>query len=112
MFPYNAIKAGIEGMTRALALDLGPAIRVNAVAPGFILVEHTENDLSDAERDRLAGLHPSGRLGRPEDIANAVLFLMCPESEFLTGETITVDGGRQVVLQDDLLPDYTAGRDR
>lgn len=106
MFPYNAVKAGINGMTRAMALDLGPHVRVNTVNPGWIAIRRTVSEMSDDRRQELASLHPVGRLGMPEDVAAAVAFLASDEAGFVTGTTLVVDGGRTAVMQDDSLPDY------
>lgn len=109
-FPYNAVKAGIDGMTRAMALDFGPHIRVNSVNPGWIVVDRTLNDLSDSERENLAAIHPIGRIGTPEDVAAVVMFLASGDATFMTGTTLFVDGGRSTVMQDDTLPDYRQRR--
>jgi NAD(P)-dependent dehydrogenase (short-subunit alcohol dehydrogenase family) len=106
MFPYNAVKAGIDGMTRAMALDLGPEIRVNTVNPGWVAIERTEAGLSDEERDHLESIHPVGRIGDPEDVAGAVAFLASDDAGFVTGASLLVDGGRTAVMQDDTLPEY------
>lgn len=74
-FPYNAVKAGINGMTRALALDLGPQIRVNTINPGWIAVDRTMEDMSEENRKKLASIHPAGRIGLPADVAGAAVFL-------------------------------------
>ncbi|WP_276282288.1 SDR family NAD(P)-dependent oxidoreductase [Halorussus caseinilyticus] len=108
MFPYNAVKAGINGMTRAMALDLGPEIRVNTVNPGWVAVERTESDLSEDEREHLESIHPVGRIGDPEDVAGAVAFLASDDADFVTGTSLVVDGGRTAVMQDDTLPNYDA----
>jgi NAD(P)-dependent dehydrogenase (short-subunit alcohol dehydrogenase family) len=110
-FPYNAVKAGIDGMTRAMALDFGPRIRVNAINPGWVAVERTTAEMSAAARARLDAIHPVGRIGRPEDIAGVVSFLSSSDSAFITGESILVDGGRGAVIQDDKLPDYRERRE-
>jgi glucose 1-dehydrogenase len=109
-FPYNAVKAGIDGMTRAMALDFGPGIRVNAVNPGWVAVERTTSGMSDEQRAHLESIHPVGRLGEPSDVAAAVAFLASDEAGFLTGECVLVDGGRAAVMQDDTLPDYREQR--
>jgi NAD(P)-dependent dehydrogenase (short-subunit alcohol dehydrogenase family) len=95
-FPaYAAAKAGVNGLTRQLALDYGrDGIRVNAIAVGFTVVERFEEFLGDPIEYRHAlDCHPIGRLGRPEDMANAVLYLASDEASFVTGTTIVVDGG-------------------
>jgi NAD(P)-dependent dehydrogenase (short-subunit alcohol dehydrogenase family) len=111
MFPYNAVKSGIEGMTRAMALDFGPGVRVNAVAPGWIAVDRTMRDTSEERRRELASIHPVGRIGEPEDIAAPVAFLASDEAGYITGASLVVDGGRTAVMQDDTLPDYAARRE-
>ena len=111
MFPYNAVKAGVEGMTRAMALDFGPHVRANAVAPGWVAVERTTSGMGEERRRELAGIHPVGRLGEPEDVAAAVAFLASEESGYVTGTSLVVDGGRTAVMQDDQLPDYAARRE-
>lgn len=107
LFPYNAVKAGINGMTRAMALDFGPEIRVNTVSPGYIEVERNEAALSGRYRDRLEHIHPVGRIGKPEDVAGVVSFLASEDAAFITGADIPVDGGRGVVLEDDTVGEHT-----
>lgn len=109
-FPYNAVKAGINGMTRAMALDFGPDIRVNTINPGWVAVNRTTTAMTDESRRNLESIHPIGRIGRPEDIANAVTFLASDDAAFVTGTSLTVDGGRGAVMQDDTLPDYRQER--
>jgi 3-oxoacyl-[acyl-carrier protein] reductase len=90
---YSAAKAGIAGMTRSLAREIGSrAITVNCVAPGFIDTDMTRA-LSEAQRNQLLGAIPLGRLGRPEDVAAAVLFLASPAAAYITGATVHVNGG-------------------
>lgn len=89
--PHGITKAGVVQMTRALARTLAPAIRVNAVAPGVVLLPDGWN-ASSAER--LASTTPLRRLGAPDDVVGAVLFLL--GADFVTGECIVVDGGRHV----------------
>lgn len=105
-FPYNVVKAGINSMTRATALDLGPEIRANTINPGWISVEHTEAALEGERRDEVESIHPVGRIGRPEDVAATAAFLASDEASFISGTSILVDGGRTAVMQDDTLPDY------
>lgn len=103
-FPYNAVKSGVIGMTRAMAVDLGSAgIRANSISPGWIEVERTKKEIKKTNRDRLESIHPVGRIGQPEDIAGVVSFLVSDDAAFLTGSDIIVDGGRTAVLQDDSL---------
>ncbi len=89
--PYVVAKGALSHLTRALALELAPEVRVNAVAPGTVL---PPDDLAESERARLADLLPLERLGDAEDVARAVVFLA--ESPFVTGVEIPVDGGRAV----------------
>jgi NAD(P)-dependent dehydrogenase (short-subunit alcohol dehydrogenase family) len=107
LFPYNAVKAGINGMTRAMALELGPhGIRVNTVNPGWVEVERTREELSDDERQRVEELHPLGRLGTRADVAGTVAFLASDDAAFVTGTSVLVDGGRSAVMQDHTFVEY------
>jgi glucose 1-dehydrogenase len=110
MFPYNAVKAGINGMTRAMALDLGPHVRVNTVNPGWIAIDRTTAEMDPEYQAHLESIHPVGRLGEPEDVASAVAYLASEEAGFVTGATLLVDGGRTAVMQDDTLPNYRTRR--
>lgn len=86
---YAASKGGIYSLTHALALSLAPLhITVNSIAPGWI-----ENNNYEALRPEDHAQHPSGRVGRPEDIARMCLFLCMEENDFINGENITIDGG-------------------
>jgi NAD(P)-dependent dehydrogenase (short-subunit alcohol dehydrogenase family) len=90
---YDASKAAIVGLTRVLARELGPAqVRVNALAPGFIPTEGSAVMQGDRPYDTAAT--PLGRLGQPEDLLGALAFLVSDESEFVTGQTLLVNGGR------------------
>ena len=92
---YCATKGAIINITRELALDLGKyKINVNAVAPGVIATDMTKDMLADEKTKAglLSGI-PYGRIGQPEDIANAVAFLASDESSYITGHTLVVDGG-------------------
>jgi 3-oxoacyl-[acyl-carrier protein] reductase len=93
LIAYTASKGGIEMLTRVAALSLAPhQVRVNCVAPGAILTERTSTELPDYA-GQFAAITPMGRVGMPEDVADAVLFLAGPASRFITGQTIMVDGG-------------------
>ena len=105
-FPYNAVKAGINGMTRSLAVDFGPRVRVNTVVPGWVEIERTREELPDGRFEEVESIHPTGRIGTPSDVAGAVSFLASEDAAFVTGAALLVDGGRGAVLQDDVLPDY------
>jgi 3-oxoacyl-[acyl-carrier protein] reductase len=90
---YAAAKAGVIGFTKALAREVASrAITVNAVAPGFIDTDMTRV-LSEEQRQGLLTQIPAGRLGTPEDVAQAVLFLALPGSAYITGQTLSVNGG-------------------
>jgi len=90
---YAASKAGIIGFTKSLAREVASRnITCNVVAPGFIDTDMTRS-LSLEQRAALAGQIPLGRLGRPEDIALAVLYLASPAGAYVTGETLSVNGG-------------------
>jgi 3-oxoacyl-[acyl-carrier protein] reductase len=90
---YSAAKAGIAGLTRSLAREIGSrAITVNCVAPGIIDTDMTRA-LPEAQRGQLLAQIPLGRLGRPEDVAGAVLFLASPGASYITGATVHVNGG-------------------
>jgi 3-oxoacyl-[acyl-carrier protein] reductase len=90
---YCASKAGVAGMTRSLAQELGSRnITVNCVAPGFIATDMTEV-LSEAQKAALTAKIPLGRLGSPEDIAEAVAFLASPSAGYITGTELHVNGG-------------------
>jgi len=89
--PHSITKAGLVQMTRALARALAPKIRVNAVAPGSVLLPE---GWTQEQADKLISTTPLGRLGSAEDVAQAVMYLIC--ADYVTGETIIVDGGRHV----------------
>jgi 3-oxoacyl-[acyl-carrier protein] reductase len=90
---YAAAKAGVEGMGRALAREIGSRnITVNSVAPGFIDTDMTKA-LGESQHEALLGQIPLGRLGKPEDIAHAVAFLAGPQAAYITGTTLHVNGG-------------------
>ncbi|MDN5869819.1 MAG: 3-oxoacyl-ACP reductase FabG [Nitrococcus sp.] len=90
---YAAAKAGIMGLSKSLAREVGSrGITVNTVAPGFIATDMTDS-LPEAQREALVAQTPLGRLGQPQDIATAVLFLATREASFITGETLNVNGG-------------------
>lgn len=92
---YSASKGAVIALTRNMALDYAAdRIRVNCLCPGFVRTPLLDGLLKDNERTaRLTALHPLGRLGEPRDIANAALFLLSDEAEWITGQAIAVDGG-------------------
>lgn len=90
---YGPAKAGLAMLTRSLAKDLAPEVRVNGVSPGAIL--WPENGMSGATKDAILEQIPLGRPGTPDDVANAVLFL-AKDADYVTGQIIAIDGGRSI----------------
>ncbi len=93
---YSASKGGILALTHSLAVSLGPEIKVNCISPGWIDVSGIKkkskaHQIELSEADHLQ--HPAGRVGKAEDIANVVLFLLNPENDFITGQNFVIDGG-------------------
>jgi NAD(P)-dependent dehydrogenase (short-subunit alcohol dehydrogenase family) len=95
---YQASKSGVLGLTRAFAFDLGgKGIRVNCVSPGYIATAMTEHSYNDPEMNASRRRHMLlRRWGQPEDVANAVAFLCSPDSSYITGINLPVDGGWSV----------------
>ncbi len=94
---YAAAKAGLLGFTKSLAREIGSRnITVNAIAPGFIATDMTQS-LTEPQRELLLQQVPLGRLGQPEDIALAVLFLVSEAANYITGETLHINGGMHMV---------------
>lgn len=89
---YTAAKGGIAALTHALAVSLGPKVRVNSISPGWIDTQYREYEGPDALQQ------PAGRVGNPMDIANAVLFLCSDKASFITGENICIDGGMSKLM--------------
>ncbi|MDO9145615.1 SDR family NAD(P)-dependent oxidoreductase [Rhodoferax sp.] len=90
---YGAAKAALNQMTRNLAQDFGPTVRINAIEPGTIMTEALAPFLTPERKERMCATTPLGRLGQPEDIAAAALFLVAPASSWITGKVLGVDGG-------------------
>jgi NAD(P)-dependent dehydrogenase (short-subunit alcohol dehydrogenase family) len=90
---YNAGKAGVLSLTRSMALELAPTVRVNAVCPGFIMTPMQRAEYTDEMIARYEAKMPIGRLGEPEDIAAMFAFLGSDDAAFITGATFVVDGG-------------------
>lgn len=96
---YTAAKSAIEGMTRAKAVELSPfGVRVNCIAPGFIYSDMSAGALNkDPERKaKVLGRTPMGKMGQPEDVANAAYFLCSDEAAYITGVVLPVDGGNSI----------------
>jgi 3-oxoacyl-[acyl-carrier protein] reductase len=90
---YAAAKAGIIGFSKSIAKELASrGIRINAIAPGYISTDMTET-LAEGQQTEVLGAIPLGRLGKPEDIAKVVRFLVSPDASYITGQTLSVDGG-------------------
>ena len=91
---YPPVKAGLEQATRSLALDLAPkGIRVNAISPGTFVTDMVTKAFDEPTRERIATQTPLGRLGDPEELAGVALLLVSDAGSYITGQTITVDGG-------------------
>lgn len=95
---YSASKGGISALTHSLAISLAHKVRVNSISPGWI---NTSNEMIDNQIDHIQ--HPAGRVGKPVDIAKAVLFLCSNDASFITGENICIDGGmtKQMIYHND-----------
>jgi NAD(P)-dependent dehydrogenase (short-subunit alcohol dehydrogenase family) len=94
---YTASKGGVAQLTKALAVAWAPAIRVNAVAPGWVETELTRPAREDASRsEAIVGRTPLGRWGKPDDVGGAVVFLCSEAASFITGAVLPVDGGYMV----------------
>lgn len=89
---YAAAKGALKALTHAMSISLGPKIRVNSVAPGWINTKDEEESIIDLKQ------HPAGRIGRVDDISNMVLFLCSDKCSFITGEEITIDGGMSKLM--------------
>jgi NAD(P)-dependent dehydrogenase (short-subunit alcohol dehydrogenase family) len=104
-FPYSAAKGGLLALTRTLAVEYAPRVRVNAIVPGQIESVRTEpffnafRDPAEARR-RVLSSFPMGRLGKPEDIAKAIRFLASEDAAWITGTFLHVDGGRDAAMVD------------
>lgn len=92
-FNYSMSKGALVGLTRALALEMAPRVRVNAVAPGLIGTEMTMA-MSAEVREKMVAAIPLGRMGRPEEVAELIAFLASEAASFITGEVIVIGGGR------------------
>ena len=94
---YTVAKGGLAALTRSLAIELAPEVRVNGVAPGAILWPEDGQHFAPAERERIESQTPLGRTGNPADVAGAVKYLLL-DAPFVTGQILAVDGGRSLSL--------------
>jgi len=90
---YNASKAGVIELTRTLALELAPTVRVNAICPGYVLTPMQEAEYTPPMLAECEGKVPLRRLGRPDEIAALGVYLASPEAGFITGQSLVIDGG-------------------
>ena len=90
---YGAAKAALNQMTRNLAQDFAPQVRINAIEPGTIMTDALGRVLTPERLENMRKTTPMGRMGQPDDIANAAVFLVSPASGWITGKVLGVDGG-------------------
>ncbi len=96
--PYTVAKTGLDGLTRAMAVEFGPrGVLVNSVAPGFVLTEMTTQNNSPEEIAAIAQGVPLRRMAQPEEIAELVAFLASARNSFMTGQTVVCDGGYSII---------------
>ena len=92
---YAAAKAGVNSLTKTLALELAPRVRVNCICPGWVETEimMTAMNYTSADLDKVARRIPMQRMGTPEDLGNAALYFVSPASAWVTGQIIDISGG-------------------
>lgn len=95
MSVYYLTKAALNHLTKQLAFEMAPRVRVNGIAPGLVKTEFSRI-YWESDEERVAGLRPLQRLGSPQDIANAALFLASDLSSWITGQTLVIDGGAMI----------------
>jgi 3-oxoacyl-[acyl-carrier protein] reductase len=100
---YGAAKAGLEALVRGAAVELGPNnITVNSIAPGFIATDRVRASLPEAVANKISSRFPLGRIGQSEDVADSVLFLASDAGRYLTGISLTLDGGACLATSSDV----------
>jgi 7-alpha-hydroxysteroid dehydrogenase len=104
---YGTVKAALSHLTRLLAADLAPRIRVNAVAPSVVDTAGVASALTGEMRQQIANATPIGRLARPEEVASTVVWLASPASSYVMGEVIDLDGGAEAITFPRQIPDLT-----
>ena len=92
---YGTVKAALDHLTRLMAAELAPDVRVNAIAPGSTMTDSLKGFLPPDLRQKMADLTPMRMLGEPEDIAAAALYLASPAARYVTGKILQVDGGME-----------------
>ena len=105
---YGAAKAGIISLTRTLAVEWAPAIRVNCVAPDLVRTAGTDRLMSDADRERAATMTPLRRIATPGDVAGLAVFLASDMASFITGQTVVIDGGSLLQGRGDVIARMSA----
>jgi 7-alpha-hydroxysteroid dehydrogenase len=108
LLTYGTVKAAVSHLTRLLAAELAPHIRVNGIAPGVVATEGLEDALDDQTRQYILDATPLHRLASAEDVANAALWLASPEASYITGKIIELDGGAERPVFPDASADLTA----
>ncbi len=104
-FPYNVTKTALTGLVRSLAIEWGPQVRINGIAPGFIETEggkawFNSFENPEQEKEKTINIHPAGRLGTVEEVGVLCAYLASNYARFITGATYLIDGGRSAVMQD------------
>jgi NAD(P)-dependent dehydrogenase (short-subunit alcohol dehydrogenase family) len=95
---YNVTKAALIHLTKQLAAELGPKVRVNAIAPGLIRTDFAKVLWEDGRGEQIAQAYPLKRLGEPEDVAAAAVYLAADSASWITGHTLVLDGGSLVAI--------------
>jgi 7-alpha-hydroxysteroid dehydrogenase len=107
LLTYGTVKAAMSHMTRLLAAELAPHIRVNGIAPGVVATEALEDALDEPARRQILNATPLHRLATVEDVANTAIWLASPESSYITGKVLELDGGAEIPVFPNTSPDLT-----